>query len=113
MQGRSGTFATWAGQLRLGKRRLHVNNLDYSTGAFSARRRGLGIFALASLTWLPNRRPQVLFDPILRVPGVGSAATQPGTASSEDARTRAATTPDKLSGPNQRDSCAFDSNRPE
>jgi hypothetical protein len=46
------------GRLQLG------NNLDCFTGAFSARRRGLGIFALAALTRLPNRRVHVLFDPI-------------------------------------------------
>jgi hypothetical protein len=33
----------------------HGNNLDCSTGAFSARRRGLGIFAVASLKWLLNK----------------------------------------------------------
>jgi len=41
----------------------HGNNLDCSTGAFSARRRGLGIFALAALTRMPNEHVQVPFDP--------------------------------------------------
>src|ERR1017187_4464520 len=33
----------------------HGNNLDCPTGAFSARRRGLGIFAVAALTRLSNK----------------------------------------------------------
>ncbi len=42
----------------------HVNNSDCSSGAFSARRRRLGIYAVASLKWLPNKHGHVLFNPI-------------------------------------------------
>ena len=35
----------------------HVNNSDCYRGSFSARRRGLGIFAVASLTRMPNKQP--------------------------------------------------------
>jgi hypothetical protein len=48
----------------LRERLQHGNNLDCSTGAFSARRRGLGIFALAALTRLLNKCVRVFFDPI-------------------------------------------------
>jgi hypothetical protein len=42
----------------------HGNYLDCSSGAFSARRRGMGIFAVAALTRLPNKHAHVLFAPI-------------------------------------------------
>ena len=51
----------------------HVNNLDCSSGAFSARRRGLGIFAVAALTGLLNENVHVLFDPLCGLPGGRSA----------------------------------------
>jgi hypothetical protein len=53
------------GQVRfvLRVRLQHGNNPDCSIGAFSARRRGLGIFALAALTWIPDKHVHVLFDP--------------------------------------------------
>jgi hypothetical protein len=51
----------------------HVNNLDCSSGAFSARRRGLGIFAVAPLTRLPNKHVHVLFDPVCGMAGGRSA----------------------------------------
>jgi len=41
----------------------HGNNRDCSIGAFSARRWGLGIFAVAALTWVPDKHVHVLFDP--------------------------------------------------
>jgi hypothetical protein len=41
----------------------HGNSRDCSIGAFSARRRGLGIFALAALTWIFDTYVHVLFDP--------------------------------------------------
>src|SRR5450631_2461489 len=46
------------GQVRffLRVRLQHVNNIDCSCGAFSARWRGLGIFAVAPLTRLPDTR---------------------------------------------------------
>ena len=40
----------------------HGNDPDCSTGAFSARRRGLGIFAVASLTRLANKPALVRAD---------------------------------------------------
>jgi len=45
------------GQVRFVSRmRLqHGNNRNCSSSAFSARRRGLGIFAVAALTQLPNK----------------------------------------------------------
>jgi hypothetical protein len=51
----------------------HGNNLDCSAGAFSARRRWLGIFAVAALTRLPNKHVHVLFDPICGMPEGRSA----------------------------------------
>jgi hypothetical protein len=54
------------GQVRfVSRRRLqHGNNLVCSSGAFSARWRGLGIFAVAQLTLFPNKHMHMLFDPI-------------------------------------------------
>jgi hypothetical protein len=40
------------------------NRIDCSTGPFSSRRRGLGIFAVAALTRLPDKHVQTLLDPI-------------------------------------------------
>jgi len=51
----------------------HGNNRDCSAGAFFARRRGLGIFAVAALTRIPNQRAHVLFDPVCGLPGGRSA----------------------------------------
>src|ERR1035438_10279769 len=45
-------------------RSQHVNNIDCSSGTFSARGRGLGIYAVAPLTRLPDKLEHVLFDPI-------------------------------------------------
>ncbi len=42
----------------------HGNNLDYSPGAFSARRRGLGIYTVATLTRLPYKHVHVLLEPM-------------------------------------------------
>ena len=58
----------------LSVRLQHVNNLDCSTGAFSARRRGLGIFALAALTWMPDKHVHAPFDPICGLPEGRSAS---------------------------------------
>jgi hypothetical protein len=44
------------------------NNLDCSAGAFSSRRRGLGIFAVAALTGLPDKHARVLLDPFYGMP---------------------------------------------
>jgi hypothetical protein len=49
---------------RLRVRLQHVNNFDCSSGAFFARRRGLGIYAVASLERLPNKHLHVLLEPI-------------------------------------------------
>ncbi len=58
----------------LRRRFQHGNNSDCPAGAFSARRRGLGIFAVApELTRLPNQHVHVLFDPLCGVPGAVSA----------------------------------------
>jgi hypothetical protein len=46
----------------------HGNYLDCSTGAISARRRGLGIFAVAALTSLPDKHARVLIDPFRLMP---------------------------------------------
>ena len=51
----------------------HGNNRDRSTGAFSARRRGLGIFAVAALKRITNRDLAVLLDPACVMPA-GNAA---------------------------------------
>jgi hypothetical protein len=53
------------GQVRfvLGVRLQHGDNRDCSIGAFSARRRGLGIFEVAALTRLPDKHAHVRFDP--------------------------------------------------
>jgi hypothetical protein len=45
-------------------RSRHGNDLDCSGAAVSARRRGLGIFAVAALTHPPNEHLRVLFDPL-------------------------------------------------
>ena len=41
----------------------HGNYLGCSSGAFSARRWGLGIFTLAAITSQPEQLAHVLFDP--------------------------------------------------
>jgi hypothetical protein len=41
----------------------HGNNLDCSSGAFSARRRGLGLFAVAAVTPVPGGRRKLLHSP--------------------------------------------------
>ena len=50
----------------LRERLQHANNLDCSSGSFSARRRGLGIFAVAALTRLPKKHVPVPFEAYLR-----------------------------------------------
>jgi hypothetical protein len=56
---------SFQGQVRfvLSVRLQHGNSLDCSASAFSDRGRGLGIFAVAALTLLPNMLVPVLFDP--------------------------------------------------
>ena len=54
----------------------HGNYLDCSIGAFSARRWGLGIFALAALTSQPDKHVHVLFDPFSRIPKEDRLRTQ-------------------------------------
>ena len=51
----------------------HGNSLDCSSGAFSAWRRWLGIFAVASLTRLPNKHLHMPIDPVWERPGGRSA----------------------------------------
>jgi len=64
------------GQVRfvLRVRLQHGNNRDCSAGTFSARRRGLGIFAVAALARLTNKHIQVLFHTICGTPGGRSAS---------------------------------------
>src|ERR1039457_7678928 len=50
----------------------HVNNLDCSSGSFSARRRGLGVFAVAPLTRPPDKHACILLDPICWIAEGGS-----------------------------------------
>jgi hypothetical protein len=45
-------------------RSQYVNDIDRSSGSFAARWRGLGIFAVAQLTRLPDKHVQTLLDPI-------------------------------------------------
>src|ERR1035438_5772931 len=45
-------------------RSQHVNSIDCSRGTFSDRWRGLGIFAVAQLTRLPDKQVQTPLDPI-------------------------------------------------
>jgi hypothetical protein len=51
----------------------HGNNCDCSIGAFSTRGRGLGIFALAALTRLPDKYPHALPDLVCGMPDGRSA----------------------------------------
>jgi hypothetical protein len=62
------------GQVRfvLRVRLQHGNNLDCSSGAFSARRRGLGLFAVAAVTRLPDKHVRILLDPICWIAEGGS-----------------------------------------
>ena len=62
---REGVGQSLQGQVRfiLRMKSQNRNNLDCSAGAFSARRRGLGIFAVAALTRLQNKSVHVLLDP--------------------------------------------------
>jgi hypothetical protein len=62
------------GRLRflLRVRLKHVNNIDCCCGAFSARRRGLGIFAVAPLTRPPDIHARILLDPICWIAEGGS-----------------------------------------
>ena len=46
----------------------HGNNPDCSISAFSTRRRGLGLFAVAALTRLLGKHAHSLLDPIRGMP---------------------------------------------